>query len=87
MREVDDAAVARSRIYVDTYAGALAEAADIIEPIERGVIARDDLRGELAELVAGAASGRRDAGEITLFKSVGTAIEDLAAARLLVSLA
>ena len=87
MREVDDAAVARSRIYVDTYAGALAEAADIIEPIERGVIARDDLRGELAELVTGAASGRSDAGEITLFKSVGTAIEDLAAARLLVSLA
>ena len=87
MREVDDAAVARSRIYVDTYAGALAEAADIIEPIERGVIARDDLRGELAELVTGAASGRSDAGEITLFKSVGTAIEDLAASRLLVSLA
>lgn len=84
MREVDDAAVARSRIYVDTYAGALAEAADIIEPIERGIIARDDLRGELSELVSGAVPGRSDAGEITLFKSVGTAIEDLAAARLLV---
>lgn len=84
MREVDNAAVARSRIYVDTYAGALAEAADIIEPIERGFIARDDLRGELAELVTGAVPGRSDASEITLFKSVGTAIEDLAAARLLV---
>jgi ornithine cyclodeaminase/alanine dehydrogenase-like protein (mu-crystallin family) len=86
MREVDDAAVARSRIYVDTYAGALAEAADIIEPLERGVIACDHVRGELAELVSGAVPGRSDASEVTLFKSVGTAIEDLAAARLLVTL-
>lgn len=83
MREADDAAVARSRVYVDTYTGALAEADDIIEPIARGVIRRDDL-AELADLVKGAASGRRSAGEITLFKSVGTAIEDLAAARLVV---
>lgn len=84
MREVDDAAVARSHVYVDTYAGALAEAADVIEPIERGVIAREDVRGELAELVTGAVRGRTESGDITLFKSVGTAIEDLAAAQLLV---
>ena len=86
MREVDDDAVARSRVFVDTYAGALAEAADVIEPIERGIIAREHIRGELAELVNGVVPGRRDAGEITLFKSVGTAIEDLAAARLLAQL-
>ncbi|HVE90220.1 MAG TPA: ornithine cyclodeaminase family protein [Burkholderiaceae bacterium] len=86
MREVDDEAVARSRVYVDTYAGILAEAADIIEPIERGVIGRSDIRGELAELVAGTVPGRGTASEITLFKSVGTAIEDLAAAQLLVEL-
>ena len=85
MREVDDDAVARSLVYVDTYVGALAEAADIIEPIERGVIARADIRGELAELVTGATIGRSNPGDITLFKSVGTASEDLAAARLLVS--
>lgn len=84
MREADDAAVARSRVYVDTYAGTLAEAADIIEPIERGVIARADVRGELAELVTGTVSGRATPGAITLFKSVGSAIEDLAAAQLLV---
>jgi ornithine cyclodeaminase len=83
MREADDAAVARSRLYVDTYAGALAEAADIVEPIERGVIARTDVVGELAQLVSGAVTGRSSTDEITLFKSVGTAIEDLAAARLL----
>lgn len=86
MREADDAAVARSQVYVDTYAGALTEAADIIEPIERGVIAREDVRGELAELVTGSVAGRKRADHITLFKSVGTAIEDLAAASLLVAL-
>jgi ornithine cyclodeaminase/alanine dehydrogenase-like protein (mu-crystallin family) len=84
MREVDDDAVARASVYVDTFAGALAEAADIIEPIARGLITRADIRGELAELATGTAPGRSDAKEITLFKSVGTAIEDLAAAQLLV---
>lgn len=83
MREVDDAAVQSARIYVDTYDGALAEAGDIVDPIERGVITRKDIVGELGELVAGRADGRRSASEITLFKSVGTAIEDLAAAQLL----
>ena len=87
MREADDAAVARSRVYVDTYAGALAEAADIVEPLERGVIARADVLGELAELVRGAVPGRTSPAEITLFKSVGTAVEDLAAARLLLNAA
>jgi len=85
MREADDAAVARSRVYVDTYAGALAEAADIVEPLERGVITREQVRGELAELVAGSVPGRCAADEITLFKSVGTALEDLAAAQLLLA--
>jgi ornithine cyclodeaminase len=83
MREADDAAVARSRLYVDTYAGALAEAADIVEPLERGVIARTDVLGELSQLVRGEVPGRASDEEITLFKSVGTAIEDLAAASLL----
>jgi ornithine cyclodeaminase len=87
MREADDAAVARARVFVDTYAGALAEAADIVEPIERGVIGRADVLGELAGLVDGTTAGRRSADDITLFKSVGTAIEDLAAARLLLQVA
>jgi ornithine cyclodeaminase len=82
MREADDAAVARARIVVDTYAGALAEAADIVEPLERGVIPSSAVVAELAELVGGH-PGRTSASEITLFKSVGTAIADLAAARLL----
>jgi len=82
MREVDDALVQRAELYVDTFAGALAEAGDLVQPIERGVLARTQIRAELADLVTGRASGRRDAGTITLFKSVGTALEDLAAARL-----
>jgi ornithine cyclodeaminase len=84
MREADDEAVARARIVVDTYAGALAEAADIVEPLERGVITRESIVADLAELVAGAPA-RTDARDITLFKSVGTAVADLAAASLLVS--
>lgn len=83
MREADDDAVARARIVVDTYAGALAEAADILEPIEAGIIDRNAIVAELAELVADPDRGRRSAGDITLFKSVGTAVADLAAAQLL----
>jgi ornithine cyclodeaminase len=82
MREVDDAAVARSRVVVDTYAGALAEAGDLLEPLERGVIAREHIVAERAELLRGQCAGRRSDDEITLFKSVGTALEDLAAAQL-----
>lgn len=85
MREADDSAVARARIYVDTYAGVLSEAADIADPLERGVIGRDRVLGELAELVTGSVPGRGSDTEITLFKSVGTALEDLAAAQLLLS--
>jgi ornithine cyclodeaminase len=81
MREVDDAAVARSRVFVDTYAGALAEAGDLVQPLERGVIAREHIVAELAELLRGQCAGRRSDEEITLFKSVGTALEDLAAAQ------
>lgn len=84
MREVDDTLVERAELYVDTFAGALAEAGDLVGPIERGVLTRDRIRAELADLVTGRASGRRDARAITLFKSVGTALEDLAAARLVV---
>jgi alanine dehydrogenase len=82
-READDDVVRRARIFVDTFEGALAEAGDLLDPIARGVIRREQVEGELADLVRGKASGRRTAGEITLFKSVGTALEDLAAAQLL----
>jgi ornithine cyclodeaminase len=84
MREADDAAVLRARVFVDTHAGALAEAGDLTQPIERGVIAREHVRGELAQLLRGEVDGRLHGDDVTLFKSVGTALEDLAAAALVV---
>ena len=82
MREVDDARrAARSRIVVDTYAGALAEAGDLTQPLASGAITRASTSSaELAELLRGERAGGASADEITLFKSVGTALEDLAAA-------
>lgn len=82
MREVDDAAVARSRIVVDTYAGALAEAGDLVQPLANGTLRREQVLAELAELLQGRHTGRRTRDDVTLFKSVGTALEDLAAAEL-----
>jgi alanine dehydrogenase len=84
MREADDAAILRARVFVDTFAGALAEAGDLTQPLERGVIAREHVRGELAQLLRGEVEGRLHGDDITLFKSVGTALEDLAAAALVV---
>ena len=86
-READDDVVRHARIFVDTFAGALVEAGDILEPLARGVIARERIEAELADLVCGRARGRVSGEEITVFKSVGTAIEDLAAARLVVDAA
>lgn len=85
MRESDDALIARATVFVDTFAGALAEAGDLVQPIANGTITREHVRAELADLARGRHAGRRDAAEITLFKSVGTALEDLCAARLVVA--
>jgi len=82
MRESDDALVSRATLFVDTFAGALKEGGDLVQPMSRGVIARESIRAELADLVSGAHPGRRTRDEITLFKSVGTGVEDLCAARL-----
>lgn len=80
MREADDAAVERARVYVDTRAGALKEAGDIVQPIRNGVLMEVQIAGELAELAQGRVPGRSYYNQITLFKSCGTALEDLAAA-------
>jgi ornithine cyclodeaminase/alanine dehydrogenase-like protein (mu-crystallin family) len=85
MREVDDAAVSRARVVVDTYAGALKEAGELVGAIERGVITRDHVTAELADIVRGDRPGRTSKAHLTLFKSVGTALEDLAAAELVVA--
>ncbi len=81
MREADDTAIARARIYVDTRAGALKEGGDIVAADRRRRARRPKISPATFSTSAGArAEGRRSDEEITLFKSVGTAIEDLAAA-------
>jgi len=81
MREADDAALKRARIFVDTGA-ALSEGGDVALGLRSGAIARADIVGDLAALCGGAA-GRGSPIEITLFKSLGASIEDLAAAMLI----
>lgn len=80
MRETDDEAVRRARIWVDTRAGGFSEAGDVLIPLAAGVIGRDKVEGDLYEIARGTAPLRGAPEEITMFKSVGAAIEDLAAA-------
>jgi alanine dehydrogenase len=82
-RESDDDVMVRSRIFVDTFDGAIAEAGDILQPLTRGIIVRDRIEGQLSDLVRGTVTGRTHDEEIIVFKSVGTAVEDLAAAQLI----
>jgi ornithine cyclodeaminase len=79
MREADDDALRRAAIFVDTLA-ALTEGGDVALGLRGGAIDRGDVKGDLAALSRGEAPGRAGEGEITLFKSVGTALADLAAA-------
>ena len=81
-REVDDETVKRSRVVVDTYEGALAEAGDLLIPLRKGAIKRDHILADLHELASGGKTGRTAPDDITLFKSVGCALEDLVTAML-----
>ncbi len=82
MREADDDTIRRARVFVDSREHALAEAGDIVQPIASGALSADDVAGDLFELTRGERAGRRYNDQITLFKSVGVALEDLAAAKL-----
>lgn len=81
--EGDHETVRRSRIVVDTYDGALAEAGDLLVPLQKGVISREQIIGDLHEIAAGKKQGRSSPTEVTLFKSVGCALEDLVTAKLI----
>jgi ornithine cyclodeaminase len=80
-RELDSEAVRRSRLFVDRRESARNEAGDYLIPLGEGVIGEDHIVAELGEVAAGMSSGRTADEEITLFKSLGLAVEDLAAAR------
>jgi alanine dehydrogenase len=84
MCEADDEAITRAELYVDTRVGALAESGEIVGAIARGVIGPHAVRAELSELASGRFK-RSHPAAITLFKSVGTALEDLAAAELAIA--
>ncbi|MBN7817728.1 ornithine cyclodeaminase family protein [Algoriphagus pacificus] len=81
-RETDDDAIRKSSIFVDSRAGALHETGELALPIAAGIISEKDVKADIVELVKGIHPGRTSAQEITLFKSAGLAIEDLAAALL-----
>ena len=80
-RELDSEAVRRSRLFVDRRESTVNEAGDYLIPLKEGAIGEDHIVAEIGEVAAGLADGRRSEQEITLFKSLGLAIEDLAAAR------
>jgi ornithine cyclodeaminase len=84
MRESDDEVVRRASIFVDVRRSAIL-AGDLAQPIAAGIISESDIKADLSDLVRGHHPGRASMGEITVFKSVGDALEDLAAARLVVS--
>jgi alanine dehydrogenase len=82
VREMDGALVASARLIVDSRAGALTEAGDVVLAMNEGRFGTDHLVGELGEVVAGRVAGRTSEREITVFKSLGMAVEDVAAAEL-----
>ncbi len=82
-REVDDETVRRSRVVVDTYDGCLAEAGDLLIPVKNNVITREHIVADLHEIASGKRPGRQAQTDITLFKSVGCALEDLVTALLI----
>jgi ornithine cyclodeaminase/alanine dehydrogenase-like protein (mu-crystallin family) len=82
-REVDDETVRRARVVVDTYEGALEEAGDLLIPFKKGIADASHVVADLHEIVSGKKTGRTSPADITLFKSVGCALEDLVTVRLL----
>jgi ornithine cyclodeaminase/alanine dehydrogenase-like protein (mu-crystallin family) len=79
-REVDSATVRDAALFVDRRESTLNEAGDFLVPQQEGLVGPDHIRAEIGELVNGTADGRRSDAELTLFKSLGLAIEDLVAA-------
>lgn len=81
-REMPTALIARAKVYVDARVGAMAEAGDILLPMHEGAIRQDHIAGELGEVVLGKAAGRPSTAAVTVFKSLGMAVEDVVTAAL-----
>jgi ornithine cyclodeaminase len=82
MRELDDFTIGKSKIVVDTYEGCMAEAGDLLIPIRNGKLSKENIYADLGEIVLGQKPARTADDEITLFESVGFALEDLVVASL-----
>ncbi|OSY87333.1 ornithine cyclodeaminase [Tenacibaculum holothuriorum] len=80
MREADDETIIKSSVFVDTFQGGLKESGDIVQPLQNGSIQQQDIQADLFDLCSGNHLGRNHHEEITVFKSVGHALEDLVAA-------
>lgn len=80
MREADDESISKASVYVDTFQGGLKESGDIVIPLQNGILTEEEIKADLFQLCSNQKSGRKTEKEITLFKSVGHALEDLAAA-------
>jgi len=87
MAEIPPQTIARAKVVVDQLQGCLAEAGDLIQPIEQGIITKEHIHGELGDLVTGKIPSRENDDEITVFKSVGVAVQDLITADLVLRIA
>lgn len=85
MREADETALLRSSAFVDTFEGALAESGELVQALKGGAFKRSDVQASLFELTRGEHKGRKSDDEISLFKSVGCSLEELAAAEFCVA--
>jgi len=81
MREADDDTIKKSSVFVDTFQGGLKESGDIVIPLSNGTLNENDIKADLFQLCSNTKSGRTSDDEITMFKSVGHALEDLIAAK------
>lgn len=80
MREADDETISKASVYLDTFQGGLKESGDIVIPLQNGTLKKEDIKADLFQLCSNQKTGRNNQEEITVFKSVGHALEDLAAA-------
>ena len=82
LREIDGATMKRAKVFVDSREAILAECGDVLLAIKEGAITEGHIAAEIGEVLAGKKAGRTNAGEITLYKAVGIAIQDVATAKL-----
>ncbi|MFW6128790.1 MAG: ornithine cyclodeaminase family protein [Candidatus Aminicenantaceae bacterium] len=84
MQEIPEETVARSKVFVDSHKASMAETGDLIIPLKKGVITEEHIQTEIGQVAAGEAQGRSSKEEITFFKSVGVAVQDVAVSKLIV---